>query len=129
MRGSREWTIVCIEVYEEIPLIPPHRQPPLMSVSLYLKAARRSSRPDLTVGLEAIYHHLPLGLVLPEVTEELFLIRIILADPLQASLYPALDILLVECQTEVEELCVTRRTRIWCVSPASSTIFPPFSRL
>ena len=49
-----------------------------MSVSLYLKGARRSSRPDLTVGLEAIYHHLPLGLVLPEVTEESFLIRIIL---------------------------------------------------
>jgi hypothetical protein len=32
--------------------------------------ARRSSRPDLTVGLEAIYHHIPLGLVIPEVTEE-----------------------------------------------------------
>ena len=40
-----------------------------MSVSLYLKGARRSSRPDLTVGLEAFYHYLPLGLVLPQVTE------------------------------------------------------------
>src|SRR5215204_5368549 len=77
-----------------------------MSVSLYLKGARRSSRPDLSVGLEAFYHHLPLGLVLPEVTEELFLIRILLADPLQASLYPALDILLVECQSEVEDFSI-----------------------
>jgi hypothetical protein len=31
---------------------------------------RGSARPDLAVGLEAIYHHLPLGLILPEVTEE-----------------------------------------------------------
>src|SRR5215204_6877724 len=32
-----------------------------MSVSLYLKGARRSSRPDLTVGLETFYHHISLG--------------------------------------------------------------------
>jgi hypothetical protein len=32
--------------------------------------ARRSSRPDITVGLEALYHHFPLGLILPEVPEE-----------------------------------------------------------
>src|SRR5215208_4536344 len=30
----------------------------------------RSSRPDLTVGLEAFYNHVPLSLVLEEVTEE-----------------------------------------------------------
>jgi hypothetical protein len=35
-----------------------------------ISKARRSSRPDLTVGLEAIYHHIPLGLILPEVPEE-----------------------------------------------------------
>jgi hypothetical protein len=32
--------------------------------------ARRSSRPDLAVGLQALYDHIPLGLILPEVTEE-----------------------------------------------------------
>jgi hypothetical protein len=32
--------------------------------------ARRSSRPDFAVGLEAFYHHLPLSLVIPEVPEE-----------------------------------------------------------
>src|ERR671910_3479308 len=30
----------------------------------------RPSRPDLTVGLETIYHYLPLRLLIPEVTEE-----------------------------------------------------------
>jgi hypothetical protein len=71
-----------------------------------ISKTRRPPRSDLTVGLEAIYHHLPLGLVLPEVPEELFLIRIILADPLQASLYPTLHVPLVESQTEIEELAI-----------------------
>jgi hypothetical protein len=35
-----------------------------------ISKTRRSSRPDVTVGLQALYHHLPLGLVLEEVTEE-----------------------------------------------------------
>ena len=48
--------------------------------------AWRSSRPHLAVCLEALYHHLPLSLVLEEVTEELLLFTVILADPLQASL-------------------------------------------
>src|SRR5215212_8189500 len=77
-----------------------------MSVSLYLKGARRSSRPDLTVGLKTFYHHISLVLILPEVTEEYFLIRIILANPLQTSLYPTLDAPLVERQPKVEELPV-----------------------
>jgi hypothetical protein len=34
---------------------------------------RRPPHPYLTVSLEAIYHHLPLGLVLPEIPEELLL--------------------------------------------------------
>jgi hypothetical protein len=38
----------------------------------------RPSRPDLAVSLEAIYHHIPLSLVLLKVPEESFLIRIIL---------------------------------------------------
>ena len=39
---------------------------------------RRSSRPDLKVGLETVKHHLPLGLILPKVPEESFLTRMIL---------------------------------------------------
>ena len=49
----------------------------------------RPPHPHLAVGLQALYHHIPLGLVLPEVPEELFLIRMIHADPLQASLHEA----------------------------------------
>jgi hypothetical protein len=30
----------------------------------------RPSRPDLTVSLKTFYHHLPLGLVLPEIPEK-----------------------------------------------------------
>jgi hypothetical protein len=67
---------------------------------------RRSPRSDLAVGLEAFYHHIPLGLVIPEVPEELFLIRIILTDPLKASLYPTLYVPLVESQTEIEHFRV-----------------------
>jgi hypothetical protein len=36
----------------------------LSSVGLYIKA-QGSARSDLAVGLQALYHHLPLGLVLP----------------------------------------------------------------
>jgi hypothetical protein len=46
----------------------------LRTVASYLREAsskaRRSSRPDLTVGLETIYHRIPLGLILEEVSEE-----------------------------------------------------------
>jgi hypothetical protein len=35
---------------------------------------RRSSRPDLTICLEALYDHLPLRLILPEIPEEIFLL-------------------------------------------------------
>ena len=67
---------------------------------------RRSHRSVLTVGLDAFYHYVPLGLVIPEVPEELFLIRIILVDPLKASLHETLDVLLVESQTEIEHFRV-----------------------
>jgi hypothetical protein len=59
----------------------------------------RPTRPDLAVSLEAFQYHFPLGFVLPEVMEDLFLIRIVLADPLQTSLHKALDVLLVKSQT------------------------------
>jgi hypothetical protein len=85
--------------------------------------ARRSSRPDLTVGLETFYHQLPLGLVLPEVTEELFLIRIILANSLQASLYPTLYVPLVESQAEIEDLPVVTMV-VTDSCPARETLFP-----
>ena len=68
--------------------------------------ARRSSRPYLTVGLEAIYHHIPLSVVLPEITEELFLLRIVLSYPLQASLYPTIYVVRIERQPEVEDFPV-----------------------
>src|SRR5688572_13446901 len=42
----------------------------LLSLWAYISKACRSSRPYLAVGLEVLYHQLPLGLVLPEVTEE-----------------------------------------------------------
>jgi hypothetical protein len=45
------------------------------------RPSRRAPRSDLAVGLETFDYHLPLDLVIPEVPEELFLIRIILADP------------------------------------------------
>jgi hypothetical protein len=67
-----------------------------------ISKARRPPRPYLTVGLEALYHHLPLGLVLPEVPEESLLLGIILANPLQAALDPTLHVPLVECQPKVE---------------------------
>jgi hypothetical protein len=56
---------------------------------------QRPPRPDRTVSLEAIYHHLPLSLVLPEISEYIFLLGIILSDPLQASLNEAFYVPLV----------------------------------
>jgi hypothetical protein len=44
--------------------------------------ARRPPRPNLAVGLEAIYHHLSLGLILPEISEDLLLFGVVLSYPL-----------------------------------------------
>jgi len=45
---------------------------------------RRPPPPHLTLSLEAIYHYLQLGLVLPEVPEVLlFLLWVVLTDPLR----------------------------------------------
>jgi hypothetical protein len=82
----------------------------------------RPPYPYLTVSLKTIYHHLPLGLVLPEVTEELFLIRIILADPLQASLYPTIYIVWIKCQPEVEDLPIVA-VIVADSCPASEALF------
>jgi hypothetical protein len=45
----------------------------------YLKT-RRPARPDLAVGLEALKDNISLAIVLPEVTEELFLLGMVLTD-------------------------------------------------
>jgi hypothetical protein len=37
-------------------------------------------------------HHLALSIVLPDISEDLFLLGIVLTDPLQASLDPAFDV-------------------------------------
>jgi hypothetical protein len=39
----------------------------------------RPPRPDVTVGLEAFYDHIPLGLVPPEISKGLFLMGVVLA--------------------------------------------------
>jgi hypothetical protein len=73
---------------------------PFVSVEATSKT-RRSPRPYLTVGLEAIYHHIPLGLVFPEIPEESLLFGVVFSYPLQAALYEALDVILVESQGEM----------------------------
>ena len=55
-------------------------------------------RPHLTVGLQAIYHHLPLSLLIPEVTEEKLLLGMVLSNSFQASLYPTIYIVWIKGQ-------------------------------
>ena len=85
--------------------------------------ACRSSRPHLTVGLEAFYHHIPLGLVLPEITEELFLLEIVLSNSLQASLYPTLYIVWIKGQPEIEDLPIVAVV-VADGCPAGEALFP-----
>ena len=59
--------------------------------NLSLKAPE-ASHSDLTICLEAIYHYLSLSLVLPEISEYLFLLWVVLSYPLQAALNPAVHI-------------------------------------
>jgi len=66
-----------------------------------ISKAWRPPHPHHTIGLEAIYHQIPLSLVLPEVTEVLFLFGVVFSYPLQAALYEALDVILVESQGEM----------------------------
>jgi hypothetical protein len=54
-----------------------------------ISKAWRPPHPHLAVGFQAFYDHLRLSLVLKEVAEELFFIRVILADPLRADLHEA----------------------------------------
>jgi len=65
-----------------------------------------SARPDLTVGLEAFQYHFPLGFIPPEVSEDLFLIRIILTDPLKTTFHEALYVVWIKGQPKVEDLSV-----------------------
>ena len=69
-----------------------------------ISKAWRPSCPNLTVGLRALYHHISLSLVLPEVPEELFLLGVVLSNSLQASLYPTIYIVWIKGQPEVEDL-------------------------
>ena len=83
----------------------------------------RPSHPNLTVGLQALYHHIPLGLVLPEVTEELFLLGMVLTNSFQAPLYPTIYIVWIKGQPEVEDLpVVTMVVPDSC--PAGEALFP-----
>ena len=79
--------------------------------------------PHLTVGLKALYHHIPLGLVLEEVTEELFLIRIILTYPFKASLYPTIYIVWIKGQPKVEDFSVVAVV-VPNSCPAGEALFP-----
>ncbi len=54
------------------------------------------SRPNLHVGLEAFDHQIPLGLVLPEIPEKLFLVGIVLPYTLKTPLNKPLDVSGVE---------------------------------
>jgi hypothetical protein len=85
--------------------------------------ARRPSRPHLTVGLEAFYHHIPLGLVIPEVTEESFLLRVVLTNSLQTSLDPTLYVPLVESQAKIEDLPIVAVV-VTDSCPAREALFP-----
>jgi hypothetical protein len=62
--------------------------------------ALKDPEASLSVSLEAFYHHLPLGLVLPEVPEWFFL-GINISYPLQL----ALDVPLFDSRPKVEKLC------------------------
>jgi hypothetical protein len=90
---------------------------------------RRPAWPNLTVGLEAIYHYLPLGLVLPELTEELLLLGVVLTNHLQASLYSTLYIVWIKCQPEVEDLPIVAVIVPDCRPAAQSEMHPILLRL
>jgi hypothetical protein len=71
-----------------------------------ISKAWRPPYPYLTVSLKTFYHHLPLGLVFPEVTEELFLLGMVLTNSFQASLYPTIYIVWIKGQPKVEDFSV-----------------------
>ncbi len=66
----------------------------------------RPSRPDFAVSLEAVDHQIPLGLVLPEVPEELFLFGVVLPYALKTPLDKPLDVGGVQGQAQAENLAV-----------------------
>jgi hypothetical protein len=88
-----------------------------------ISKAWRPSRPDLAVGLEAIYHHLPLGLILEEVTEESLLLGVVLTNPLQASLYPTIYIVWIKGQPKIEDLPIVAMV-VPDSCPAREALFP-----
>ena len=94
---------------------------PQRSVSL------RPPRPDFAVGLEAFYHHIPLGLVLPKISEESLVFGVVLSDPPQAALDPAVNISRVKSQTQVEDLPVVAVVVSYGAS-ADETLIPSPAR-
>ena len=77
------------DYYTYPPLGPYVAEGSLEAASRLREATSKTSRPAcpyLSVGLEALYNHIPLGFVPPEITEDLFLIWRVLTDPLQATL-------------------------------------------
>jgi hypothetical protein len=63
----------------------PLDHPGLVSLRRTTSKPLGPTRPYLTVSLEALYHHIPLSLILPEVPEESLLLGIIHAQPGQRS--------------------------------------------
>ena len=61
-----------------------------------ISKTRKPPPPDLAVRLEAFYHHLLLSLVVPEVSEDLFLFWVVLAYPLNVALHETLYVPLGE---------------------------------
>ena len=71
MRGTVS-VVVPVSIRGVNVCLPPLAPLPVLSIPLGPGEglSQRPSRPYLAVGLEALYHHLPLGLILPELTEE-----------------------------------------------------------
>ena len=89
----------------------------------YFSKTRTPPCSDLTVSLKAIYNYLPLSRVLPKVSKDLFLIWIILTDPLKAALHEALDVSRVEGEPEIEDLSIVAVVVAYS-SPAGEGLLP-----
>ena len=81
-----------------------------------------SANPDRAVSFKAFDHHIPLALVLPQISEEPLFLGVVLPDPLQTALDPALNIGRVKSQTQVEDLCVVAVVVAYG-SPAREALF------
>jgi hypothetical protein len=64
-----------------------------------------------------------MGLLIPEVSEELFLLRVVLTNSFKASLYPTLYIVWIKGQPEVEDLPIVAVV-VPDSCPAGKALFP-----